>query len=260
MGSYNTKMFKQKRLSRVNLKKILLNMGKRALAYTLLALTGYLVAPNFSFEPIAEYYDKTLTNFDMKVEQIVVTGNDKIDTDTLIKIAGIKSGGNIMAADIEKAKEYIEQENWIAHATVERDLPDTIRIHVEEETPQAIYYNSKNYYLINNKGKIIEEIDPQQYIDYLMVIGKGGNLKYEELLNKVFQFQNIYKRVKKMEYDGQRRWDIHLAGNVVLRLPEHNIEESLTIFNANFGDISELNRICIIDLRLIPDKIFIKAS
>jgi cell division septal protein FtsQ len=79
------------------------------------------------------------------------------------------------------------------------------------------------------------------------------------VLEQLYNFQNICKNIESMHYIAGRRWDVRLKNNLLIKFPETNVYEAAAIFEGNFGKISKLYKTCIVDLRLIPDKIYLKV-
>jgi len=115
-------------------------------------------------------------------------------------------------------------------------------------------------YLINRNGKKLQEVfkdlDAQ---DYVRVTGKGANLNFEVVMQELYNFTNIHKQIESLHYIDGRRWDVKLKNNIIIKLPETNIYEAAALFEENFGKISKLYKTCVVDLRLIPDKIYLKV-
>lgn len=59
-----------------------------------------------------------------------------------------------------------------------------------------------------------------------------------------------------MHYIGNRRWDIYLNNNIVIKLPEQNIGAALEYAGKLLGNTRYKNKVDIIDLRLYPKKYF----
>ena len=69
---------------------------------------------------------------------ISVTGQGHLDRVQVLRIAGLGSGTNLLHADLASAERRLEQDPWVADATVTRRLPGTLTIVVRERIPVAI--------------------------------------------------------------------------------------------------------------------------
>lgn len=260
MNTQNTHLYKKyrKKVKR-RLPAPLVQFFKNLSAVLTLAVIALVVFPNNLITSAQELYEAQVARFDFRVEEIKIEGSEKIEYEKLLELSGVTQGENIMLVDILAIKNKMEKHPWIESAAVERILPDTISITLKEEQPQAVYVENNTHYLINRHGRKLQEIPASNGKDYLKVVGSGGNLYFDKVLEQLYNFQNIYKNIESIHYVAGRRWDIKLKNNLLVKLPEANIYEAAAIFEENFGKISKLYKTCVVDLRLIPDKIYLKV-
>lgn len=236
----------------------MLSSLKMLLALVVLAFVGLIIFPDDLFNDLSTFSTDQISKIDMSVEKIEVVGNERISRDEILHKAGIHIGDNIMLADLAYAKDEISKEPWIASVSVERVMPDTIKINVSEEKPQALYIDGDKRYLINFAGKIIEQIQEQPSEEYMIVKGKDANLKFAAILDQIKNFDGIYQNIDYISLNEGRRWDVQLKNNIQIKLPEMRVAEALRFFDENFRNIAKLSKLCLVDLRLIPDKVYIK--
>ncbi|MGE5226252.1 MAG: cell division protein FtsQ/DivIB [Planctomycetaceae bacterium] len=67
-----------------------------------------------------------------------VSGERRLTGAEVAALAGVHEGTNVFHLDVAAAVARLETSPWIASATVERDLPSTVRIRVVERQPVAI--------------------------------------------------------------------------------------------------------------------------
>ena len=67
-----------------------------------------------------------------------VRGERHLTEGQILRIARLGEGTNLIHADLAGAETRLERNPWVAIATVERDLPHTLRISVTERTPLAV--------------------------------------------------------------------------------------------------------------------------
>jgi cell division protein FtsQ len=231
---------------------------KIILAVVIMGISALVIFPNNLALIANNFYEEQTSKLNFKIESIIIEGTDKISEQELQALTGIKLGSNIMNVDLTEVKSRMETQPWVASAVVERILPSTISINLTEEVPQAIYVEENKKYLVNRKGRKLQEVIGSDYQDYLTIEGNHANLKFDGVLDQLYNFQNTYKKVESLHFKGNRRWDVKLKNGILIKLPETNINEALEVFEKNFGKISKLYKTCIVDLRLIPDKIYLK--
>lgn len=92
------------------------------------------------------------------IKQFHVEGLDRVTREEVLARCG-QDSLNIFAFDTEKAEMLIESYPWIATATVERRLPDTIIIKVTERVPVAFMPAGDDLWLIDAEGRILGKDD-----------------------------------------------------------------------------------------------------
>lgn len=73
----------------------------------------------------------------LQIARISVSGSCRLTPAEIVQCAGIREGQNILSFSIREATFGIERNPWISRAVVQRTLPDTIEITVEERRVHA---------------------------------------------------------------------------------------------------------------------------
>ncbi|MBW1946762.1 MAG: FtsQ-type POTRA domain-containing protein [Deltaproteobacteria bacterium] len=92
-----------------------------------------------------------------RVGQVLVKGCNHLTEEEVLQISGVTARDNLMSLDLESIATNIEAHPWVNAVEVERDLPDHLMITIKERTPVALL-NSDKIYLIDEQGKIIDEL------------------------------------------------------------------------------------------------------
>lgn len=90
------------------------------------------------------------------VANIEVNGNNKISSESIISLSGLKVGQNIFNFRTSNIVDNIKQNAYIDSVQINRSLPDTIRITVEERVTTFMMSFGNAYVYINNQGYILE--------------------------------------------------------------------------------------------------------
>lgn len=99
-----------------------------------------------------------------------VTGNARCPRDEVLAAAGLARGSNVLAVDLEGAARRVERLPWVARATVTRQLPDTLRVAIEERTPAALVA-AGGLYLASADGTLFKRAEPGDPVDLPVVTG-----------------------------------------------------------------------------------------
>ena len=130
------------------------------------------------------------------------------------------------SVSIEQLRNNILKDYWIKDLYIQKQFPHTLKINIIEYNPFAILTkNNQHYELIDEYGNTINI--PQEDIinfSYLLVV-VGDNVKQE--MNNVFNLLSIYYNVTrellKIERIGNRRWNLILKGNILVKMPEEGV-------------------------------------
>lgn len=71
------------------------------------------------------------------VDTIVVDGNERYSEGSIISLSGLVTGRHMLLANLDKAQEAMEENPYIKVVGVERELPRTLRITIEERVAVA---------------------------------------------------------------------------------------------------------------------------
>lgn len=104
-----------------------------------------------------------------------VSGNGHTTRDEVLAAAHLAPGSNVLAVDLERSARLIERLPWVARATVTRQLPDTVRVTVEERTPAALVA-AGGLYLASADGTLFKRAEPGDPVDLPVVTGLSREL------------------------------------------------------------------------------------
>jgi cell division protein FtsQ len=90
------------------------------------------------------------------VHQVVVTGNARVtpaQIAALASAAGARPGVNLFSVSIGKVARAVEQDPWISDARVSRQLPDALRVEIDERQPAGLLVVDDGTYLVEADGR-----------------------------------------------------------------------------------------------------------
>lgn len=168
---------------------------------------------------------------------------------------GIQKGDNIFKLSAKDMFNNVSKIAWIKSVNIQKVLPNTINIKIEERLPIAIFQNHQKFTLIDIDGNLIEDITTK--VPGVPVIsGEGANLNAKSILGTISKFNQLYKNLESLTYVRERRWDISISGIKVL-LPEDDIEKALETLSAILKtEKINQNTVNKIDLRTPDNVIF----
>lgn len=96
-------------------------------------------------------YQYVMTSGYFHVREVLVDGASRVSRQEVLDLAGITPGTHLLKADVEAMEKKLEGSPWVAKARVERDLPDTLIIHLVEHVPAA-YLAAGDLFLVDQNG------------------------------------------------------------------------------------------------------------
>jgi|GEM_PF-529762 len=160
---------------------------------------------------------------------IRITPSRHLNEEEILKLSGLSSTTNIFNLDPKAVERAIETNPWVEKASVERRLPSSVHITVNEYVPIAMVDLGGARYLVDVSGVLFKTVGPSEVVDGLPVItgirqenARQGSRLQADALNCI--------ELLKMAQKGARTLGI---GNI----KEIHIAESgeLTVFTVDKG-------------------------
>ena len=121
------------------------------------------------------------------------------------------AGDSLLAIDLQAARKRLEAIDWVASATVERRLPDTLYVTLKERRAVAIWQNGSEYTLIDRNGRTVRASRMPPGAEKLLLLGGPGAPEHVgELLLLLAYEPAIAKQLRAAVWVGHRRWNLVL--------------------------------------------------
>ena len=173
--------------------------NKRLQLYRRLRLVAKIFLVLFAFVALSALclvgYRSLLSSPLLQVTRIQVNGYQHLDPQAVIQQAGIPSGANILSLDLDGVRKRLTQHPWIAAAAISREIPDRIRIEIEERKPVALV-KGREFYLADQQGACFAKAAPSEHTGLPIITGfdpgaldSGCNLprEFTVLLENLFR-------------------------------------------------------------------------
>lgn len=170
----------------------------------------------------------TLADTGFRVENILVEGRAEVDAEVLRAIINLERGDPIFAFDPAETREMIERLSWVREAHVERRLPNTVYVGLVERTPVALWQHKNKLRVIDAEGVTLTDKLSVNQKSLPIVVGEYANEQAYDLLVMLNAEPGIQKLVEAATWVGDRRWDLALKNDMVVRLPEMDIGLALS--------------------------------
>ncbi len=194
------------------------------------------------------------------VQNVEVVGRKKVSSEFIMQALQIKRGMPIFAYDPRAAQARLSENPWFKTVNVERRLPDTVFIRLNERIPAARWQVDGKLALIDAEGVALTTQFSDEYNHLPIIIGQNARHKMIDLITLLQAQPEVAKQLAAATWIGDRRWNLTLKNKILIRLPAVNPELALAHLAELHGKDSLLDRDLIsIDLRL-PDQAIITPT
>jgi len=163
-------------------------------------------------------------NLGLAVHEVWVEGRHRTPAQRVFTALDVQRGVPLFGFDPAAAKARIEALPWVKRAAVERQMPDTVVIEIEEHEPIALWQSAGQFVPIDRNGVAIIDDRTESFPNLPVVIGDEAPTRAARLFKTLTAQPTLKKRVIAAILVGGRRWDLRLNDGSTVRLPEENID------------------------------------
>jgi cell division protein FtsQ len=196
----------------------------------------------------------------LRVRNVLVEGRAETRAADILEALQAERGAPLLAIDVAAAKERLEALPWVKSAMVERRLPDTLRVQVEERKAFALWQHGKRLTVIDREGTVIVKDNLARFADRPLVVGEGAEQRAAEIVDLLAADPQLRRHVEAAVLVSGRRWNLRLKGGVEVRLPEQGMERAWAELARMVREEALLTRaVTVVDLRQ-PDKAIVRLT
>ena len=194
-----------------------------------------------------------------KLADVTVEGRDYVERERHPGRARRQAGRFAARHRPAGRAQTLEAIDWVASATVERRLPDTLYVTLKERRAVAIWQNGEEYTLIDSNGRTVRASRMPPGAETLLLLGGPGAPEHVgELLLLLAYEPAVARQLRAAVWVGQRRWNLVLNNGVEIWLPEEDAVAALQQLAKLDAQHKLLSReFGVVDLRL-PDKLYLR--
>jgi cell division protein FtsQ len=131
----------------------------------------------------------------LRPEQIELTGNHVVTREAVLKQFVEDRNRSVLRMSLDLRRSQLEQIPWIESATVERILPNRIRIELTERTPIAFVRNGDEVALIDPHGVILDRPRDADF-QFPIVSGVSEDLLRDQREKRIELYQEFMKDIE----------------------------------------------------------------
>jgi len=128
----------------------------------------------------------------LKPEQVEVADNHIVSREALLAPFYKDRGHSVLRIPLDTRRSELEQISWVQSASVQRILPNRIRIDITERTPIAFLRNGSDLALIDASGVILDRPKDEE-LRFPIVTGLSDNMPRGEREKRMQNYQEFLK-------------------------------------------------------------------
>ncbi|SHN59390.1 cell division protein FtsQ/DivIB [Desulfovibrio litoralis] len=166
------------------------------------------------------------------IKEIIISGNLRLDSREILETCRISNGGNLLAINLDETKGLLTKNPWVKEASVQRILPDTLSIKVEEKKPAFWIEDQSVLYYADINGNKIAPVSKEQFTSFpTLVIEPGAEVLKNKLPDIVHSLANASLPINMSEVSWIR---LSLGNGVELAL--ESIDLKISIYYDNWAE------------------------
>ncbi len=165
--------------------------------------------------------------FGLAADRVEVRGLVRHSRRAVLAALGVRPGGALFGFSPARAKQLLENLDWVKRAQVQRRYPNGLAITIEEREPIARWQIGGQTVLVDAEGVAISSLDVRRFAHLPLVRGEGANAQAATLINHILAKPFLLSRLTQAELVGNRRWNLHLRSGLVVLLPEGEVGKAL---------------------------------
>ncbi|WP_198377855.1 cell division protein FtsQ/DivIB [Neoroseomonas rubea] len=196
----------------------------------------------------------------LTVQHVILEGRHNTPTDMIRAALGVSRGDPILDVAPDALRRRLETIAWVQRAHVERRLPGTLLIRIEERRPFAIWQHNGRFVIIDREGKVVAADGLDQFGPLPLLVGAGADATGAALYDLLRAEREVHERVQAMVRIHERRWNLRLHNGTDVLLPEGAEGAAIQRLAELQREARLLDRpLAAIDLRL-PDRLVLRPT
>ena len=130
----------------------------------------------------------------LKPDQIEVTGNHIVAREEILKLFIQDRNRSLLRVPLDARRAEIQQLPWVEEASVQRILPNRLRVFITERTPVAFFRNGSELTLIDGQGVLLDRPAGEDF-HFPIITGLSEAVPREEREKRVETYLEFMKDV-----------------------------------------------------------------
>ena len=165
--------------------------------------------------------------FDYNYKSYQINTLKRVDVVKISEIMYSYLDQSIFLIPLNLISENLHSMKWVKDVDLSTNLKNHISIEVVEYKPIGLYFFNEQLFYFSEDGKIIDKLNKKINENFIIFYGNQSLKKANNFINIIKKIKQIdLLQIKEAYYINNRRWDVKLRKDLLLHLPEKNIENS----------------------------------
>jgi cell division protein FtsQ len=130
----------------------------------------------------------------VKPDQIAVVGNHIVPREEVLKLFLHDRNRSVLRIPLDTRRTQIQELSWVEEASVQRILPNHLRVEITERTPIAFFRNGTELTLIDAHGVLLDRPEGEDF-HFPIITGLSENMPREEREKRMQTYQEFLKDI-----------------------------------------------------------------
>ena len=131
----------------------------------------------------------------LKPEQIEIAGNHIVAREEVLKLFVHDRNRSVLRVPLDDRRTQIQELAWVEEASVQRILPNHLRIEITERTPIAFFRNGSELVLVDAQGVLLDRPEGEDF-HFPIVTGLSESMAREEREKRMQTYQEFLKDIE----------------------------------------------------------------
>ncbi|MFZ6017081.1 MAG: cell division protein FtsQ/DivIB [Nitrospirota bacterium] len=125
------------------------------------------------------------------IKHFIFSGNKHLTDDELKILAGLYGGEGLITISSKEVSQRLLKSPWIRSVSLRKEFPETLSVVIEEAVPLALLDMNGHLFLIDDNGKLLEELKDGS-VPFIPII-TGNPFKEREAFSEALNLVNVMK-------------------------------------------------------------------
>jgi len=202
------------------------------------------------------------TSVGLEARDIVLTGQVETREKDIVAALRLVENGSLLGFDAALARQRLMALPWIEDVAIRKLYPGKLTVALAEKRAAAVWQHNDRLMVVEQSGELIAKFGISDLLNNRFshlphLVGEGASQSASEILPLVAQYPQLVGQIASYTRVANRRWDLELANDMLIKLPENELDESLARLVQMAVQERLLERqLSVVDLRLADRVVF----